>query len=1019
MDFAWLIMAAMLVFLMQAGFLCLETGKVRSKNSINVAAKNISDFILAAAVYWLFGFSLMFGDSFLGLFGTTETFFGANSSPWEISFFLFQMMFCGTAATLLSGAVAERMSYRGYLIITLILCSFVYPLVGHWSWSSVFNGNNPGWLEKLGFVDFAGATVVHSVGGWVALAAIIVIGARDGRFDADRPMPVGNNLPFAALGVLLIWLGWFGFNGGSTLLFGGSVPGIILNTCLGAVWGGISASILHYQLKRFTDVTFILNGVIAGLVSVTAAAHAISPGEAAFMGMVAGLLLYFGVWLLEKLRLDDVLSVIPAHLFAGIWGTLAVALFGETDTLNTGLSFGMQLAIQCLGIVVIGAFSFGVSYSLFRLINHLIPLRIALDKEKVGMNISEHRASTELIDLLSSMKVQEDRGKFEEPVPEEPFTEVGQIASQYNRVINRVNSEMLKRDVALTQFKQSEKRKSAILDSSMDSILSINLDGIIMEFNAAAERTFGFQKSQVMGRSFVALFVPESGKAAVYDSLSYKFAKSEGLLINRRNSVLLRRSSGDDFPAEITITAAVFHNSVASEYTLHVRDVTRQQKLQHKLKQLAYSDPLTGLYNRTYLLESLKNALSMAHNTTEDVALYFLDLDRFKKINDTLGHKAGDELLREVAARLTSVTRQEDTIARWGGDEFIVMVRGQLTQRLVTDKAMAMLNAMRKSVSLSGRVLTLPTSIGVSVSTSDTCDAEVLIQHADIAMYHAKQQGRDNYILFEPEMAVSAKRSFDYEQEMRCGLEDKQQFFMLYQPKVNSTENVVGMEALVRWQHPTEGLISPTEFIPLAEESDLIINIGEETIIQVLSQMHQWRFQGYQILPVAINLSGKHLISHSLLPFIQKAMSRYDIPGELLEFEITEGVLLHDINRCIQVLDQLKQLRIKISVDDFGTGYSSLNYLKRLPLDILKIDRSFVDESTSSREDSQICATIINLAESLELTTVAEGVETQAQFKLLLEKGCELFQGYYFNKPLKPDEIQTLLTKATVVETAG
>lgn len=1009
MDYAWLLLASMLVFLMQAGFLCLETGKVRSKNSINVAAKNISDFIVASAIFWTFGFSIMFGESWNGILGTSEYFFGAQSAPYQISFFLFQLMFCGTTATLLSGAVAERMSFRGYIVVTIILSSLIYPFIGHWTWASVYLSGNSGWLEQLGFVDFAGASVVHSVGGWVALAAIIVIGPRSGRFDSDSQMPVGSNLPFSALGVLLIWLGWFGFNGGSTLLFGAQVPGIILNTCLGALWGGMSASVIHYLFKRFTDVSFIINGIIAGLVSVTAAAHVITPAQSALAGIVAGGLLYVGVLLMEKAKLDDVLSVIPAHLMAGIWGTLLVGLLGNSDKLGTGLSWGQQTTVQLFGIVIIGLFSFGMSYFLLKIVNHFVPLRISAENEKIGMNISEHRASTELVDLLKSMKDQENLGKFEHPVPEEPFTEVGQIAQQYNRVINRVNHEMVKRDSAIDRFRQSEKRKSAILDSSMDSILTINRYGDVMEFNAAAERTFGFQRRQVLKCSFIELFFPAETREKAKLSLHQRFADSEGLVLNRRNSVVLMRSSGDTFPAEVAITDAVIDQSNAKEFTLHVRDVTRQQKLQNKLKLLAYSDPLTGLYNRTWLLETLKRALNNAATTAEEVALFFLDLDRFKKINDTLGHKAGDELLREVATRLTWVTREQDTIARWGGDEFIVMMRGNLSSALILSKANDILQVMRQPVSLVGRELTLATSIGISVAKSDTYDADSLIQHADIAMYQAKQEGRDNFQLFQTDMATNAKRSFDYEQEMRKGLSDECQFFMLYQPKFDCEQKVIGMEALVRWQHPTEGLIPPTEFIPLAEESDLIINIGEETIIQVLQQMKLWREIGLEYGPVAVNLSGKHLTSENLLPFIKTALQKYGIAGEMLEIEITEGVLLQDINRCIEVLKALKQMSIKIAVDDFGTGYSSLNYLKRLPLDVLKIDRSFVDESTTSKEDSQICSTIINLAESLDLQTVAEGVETQTQYQLLKNKGCNMFQGFYLSKPLSAEQIVDLL----------
>lgn len=1009
MEYAWLLLASMLVFLMQAGFLCLETGKVRSKNSINVAAKNISDFIIASAIFWVFGFSIMFGDSWRGLFGTTDYFFGADHSPYQISFFIFQLMFCGTTATLLSGAVAERMSFRGYIVVTIILCSLIYPFVGHWSWSSVYSEQNSGWLEQLGFVDFAGASVVHSVGGWVALAAIIVIGSRAGRFDSNTPLPVGNNLPFSALGVLLIWLGWFGFNGGSTLIFGGEVPLIILNTCLGALWGGVSASLVHFYFKRFTDVTFVLNGIIAGLVSITAAAHAITPAEAAFAGLIGGALLYPGSILMDKAKLDDVLSVVPAHLIAGIWGTLFVGLCGDPEKLGTDLSWYQQTTVQAVGIAVIGAFSFGLSYLILRCINALTPLRTSLHNEQVGMNISEHRASTELIDLLTSMKTQENLGKFEQPVPEEPFTEVGQIAHQYNKVIERVNHEMLKRDSAIDKFRQSEKRKSAILDSSMDSILTINRHGFIMEFNAAAERTFGFQRTDVINKNIFNLFFPEEERSKGQLSLKLRFSDSNGLLLNRRNTVNLMRISGDIFPAEMTITDAVVNHSKAKEFTLHIRDITRQKKLQNRLKLLAYSDPLTGLYNRTWLLETLTRALNNA--STESVALFFLDLDRFKKVNDTLGHKAGDELLQEVAARLTSVTRNEDTIARWGGDEFIVVMRGALNDELIRERAEAILKVMRKSLELEGRELKLATSIGVSLSNKDIHDANTLIQHADIAMYHAKQNGRDNYQLFHQDMATKAKRSFDYEQEMYQSLRERNHFFMLYQPKYDANFDIIAMEALVRWQHPKEGLIMPSEFIPLAEESDLIINIGEETLRQVMMQMRKWRQQGIPLYPVAVNLSGKHLVSSGLVPFITSILDTFQISGELLEIEITEGVLLQDIEQCISVLNDLKKLKVKISVDDFGTGYSSLNYLKRLPLDVLKIDRSFVIESTVSEEDRQICSTIINLAESLNLQTVAEGVETKEQLNLLVKNRCDMFQGYYFSKPVSGQEIVTLIQK--------
>lgn len=526
MDVSWLLVAAMLVFLMQAGFLCLETGKIRSKNSINVAAKNLSDFIIAAIVFWMFGFGLMFGDSFWGLFGTDQHFFGANHSPWQFSFFFFQMMFCGTAATLLSGAVAERMSFHGYIFGTLILACIIYPVVGHWAWSGVYKNDNPGWLESLGFIDFAGSSIVHSVGGWVALAAVIIIGPRLGRYDPHKKLPVGNNLPMSVLGTILIWLGWFGFNGGSTLSLTDEVPKILLNTCLAAAWGGLASSVIFVVRNRYVDVTFIMNGVIAGLVSITAAAHAVTPAASAVIGIGGGVILYVGTWIMDKYQIDDVLSVVPAHLFAGIWGTLSVAFFGDPNILGTGLSTLEQLRVQALGIVVIGAYCFTISYVLLKVINHFAALRVSARHEMLGMNISEHHATTELIDLLSSMKSQERQGNFTDPVPVEPFTEVGQIARQYNRVIHRVQDEMSQRDRAIDSFRSSEKRKSAILDSSMDSIITIDLNGAIIEFNPAAERTFGRHKNQVVGKNFLDLFIIEEDRPTVRESLHHKFAAS-------------------------------------------------------------------------------------------------------------------------------------------------------------------------------------------------------------------------------------------------------------------------------------------------------------------------------------------------------------------------------------------------------------------------------------------------------------------------------------------------------------
>ncbi|PJC86249.1 diguanylate cyclase [Vibrio sp. HA2012] len=1009
-NYFWLLTAALLVFVMQAGFLCLESGRIRSKNSINVAAKNIADFVISIIIFWLFGFSIMFGDSFHGLLNPLPTLFDDVNHPWNVSFFLFQLMFCGTATTIMSGAVAERMSFKGYLLIAMILSAFIYPVTGHWAWAGAFNPENPGWLQTLGFVDFAGSMVVHGVGGCVSLVIICIIGPRIGRFDKGVTLPQGSNLPLSALGTLLLWFGWFGFNGGSTLFFNAQVPMVILNTCLAAAWGGLTASAVHYFYHRHFDVAQILNGVIGGLVGITAGCHVMNTPSAMLVGILSGCIVFWGEKWINHLKIDDALGVVPAHLFTGIWGVLSVGLLGDLDKIGTGLSRTEQITVQLFGIICISTWSILVSYTLAKLINRYSPLRVSQEAEEQGMNVAEHHAATELSDLLTSMKHQQDLGDFSSPVPEHPFTEVGLVATQYNKVIKRVQTEISARDEAIDNFQTSEQRKSAILDSSMDSIVTLDLLGNILEFNSSAERTFDTPRIRAKGNNFINIFVPASSRSYVHNSLEHGFVLPDGLLLNRRNSLILQRNGGNEFPAEISVTYSRQTNHARGEYVLNIRDVTRQRKLQAKLRQLAYSDPLTGLYNRTYLVESLNKYLTALKSTDDTLVVFFLDLDKFKRINDTMGHKAGDELLCEVARRLSSVTRESDVITRWGGDEFIILMRGQITQILAQQKAEEILTVMRQPVVLEGQGLNIPTSIGVTMTRTPDIDPDKLIQQADIAMYQAKLQGRDNYQFFADQMAQQASQNFHYEQALREDLHTER-FFLVYQPKVTEKGKIIGFEALSRWSHERDGFIPPDTFIAIAEESQLIVSLGKRVIQLTLQFLQKLQQQGAELVPISVNISGKHLLCEEFLPSLRAQLEHTGISGQWLEIEITESVLVSDIERCAEVMSQVKELGIAISIDDFGTGYSSLNYLKRLPIDVLKIDKSFVDECHILREDGKICSTIISLAQNLELTTIAEGVETSEQLSFLLKNGCQYFQGYYFYMPLLEDEVETLLIK--------
>ncbi|NVK17915.1 MAG: ammonium transporter [Methylocystaceae bacterium] len=447
----WVLIAAFLVAVMQAGFTCLESGFVRAKNSIHVAIKNLMDFCISCLLFTLFGFGIMFGPSYGGVIGIPSIATYENLSPHDISFFIFQIMFCGTAATIISGAVSERMRFVGYIFVTVVIAGFIYPIVGHWVWNGAHIGEVNGWLGKLGFVDFAGSTVVHGVGGWIALSAILVIGPRIGRFGVNGHEIEGHNLPMAVLGVFLLLFGFFGFNGGSTLAINNQVPLIIANTALAGALGGLGGITYSWIATKRPTVHGIVNGTVAGLVASCAGAHLIGAMDSIIIGFVAGALTLGSMRLLEIWEIDDVIGAVPAHLCAGIWGTVSVALFVPAENLPTGDTL-TQLGVQLLGIAVIGLFSLPSSYILFRLVDKLIPFRVTPEEERLGLNIAEHNASSSLLDLITQMDFQARTGNFDRDVDTERETEASEIATFYNAVLHKVRTETHRRQEAMDQL---------------------------------------------------------------------------------------------------------------------------------------------------------------------------------------------------------------------------------------------------------------------------------------------------------------------------------------------------------------------------------------------------------------------------------------------------------------------------------------------------------------------------------------------------------------------------------------
>ena len=440
-----------------------------------------------------------------------------------------------------------------------------------------------------------------------------------------------------------------------------------------------------------------------------------------------------------------------------------------------------------------------------------------------------------------------------------------------------------------------------------------------------------------------------------------------------------------------------------------IRYAMERKKADLRLTYLAQYDPLTGIPNRQFFNDQLTRATARARRDGRKVTLLYLDLDAFKVVNDTLGHDAGDQLLQEVAERIRRSVRAGDVVARLGGDEFAVLLEGLSGPRDVEAMANGLLETISKPYYIADRQLTITTSIGITVYPSDNADTQMLLKNADIAMYQAKDSGRNNFKFFHQAMHASLMEYHELERDIREALQ-LGQFHLAYQPKVNvHISQLQGLEALLRWNSPTRGTVNPNDFIPVAEESGHIIPLGYWVLDEVCRTINSWRDKGLTLVPVSVNVSARQFQQPDFHKRIADVLHKHGIDPALIEIELTEGLMMEDTEAAQRELAQLKKIGLRISIDDFGTGYSCLSYLRRFPIDVLKIDRSFVKEIGTSRDGESIIDAIISLAKSLRLETVAEGVETPGQLNYLLDHGCHVVQGFLFGKPMEKHLIEPLL----------
>ncbi|MBP0615653.1 EAL domain-containing protein [Jiella mangrovi] len=992
----WVLISAGLVLLMQIGFLLLEAGLVRSKNSINVAQKNLLDLLLSIVAFAALGFMLAFGrDSGLG-FGHDGRFaFLSDLTPSELAFFAFQVMFCGTAATIVSGAAAERLRLAVYGVVTILIAALIYPIFTHWAWGNALHPSRSAFLANAGFIDFAGSTVVHSTGAWISLAACIVLGPRIGRFMPDgTPRRIqGHSVVLATAGAMIIFVGWIGFNGGSTIHATPAIAGIVANTVLAAACGGTAGYL--YGLWRYDGMTMPelpICGLIGGLVAVTAGCHVLDGFGAMAVGLAGGLIAIVGNDLVERCGIDDAVGAIGCHGFAGIVGTLGPALLAPSEMLVEGGRMA-QFGIQAAGAGINFLWTFPIAYLFFKLADRIEPIRVSPADEERGLNQAEHGAVLGTGSLETALSAYiSGRIDLSHRLPVEIGDEVEQVTRLFNAFLDEIeNSEIAKRDSeALRRTTQEAERLAAIGDAAFEG-LAVVIDGRVVDMNAAFARMLDRPVMALAGSPVADLVGPGS------EAILAQVMASD---VNKVFELRLRRHDGVAIPVEVRSRAIVIRGAAAR--VMAFADISERKVAEEKLRFTAHHDPLTHLPNRALFTSRLDAIILKARETGSSAALISIDLDHFKDINDLYGHPAGDAVLRATASRLCEAAGPTSFVARLGGDEFAIVLTEISFRNQVADLAFRIVRAMSQPVDIGNGAKIRPgASVGFALAPQDAVEQEALISRADVALYHAKRNGRNTFAGFEPGMDTDLKARRELDADLAQAVE-RGELSLAFQPRVGlKCGSFVSYETLARWHHPKRGEIKPSLFIPIAEQSGKINEIGNWVIREACRQSLD-KLGG---APISVNVSGHQLRTRDFVENVLAILEDVGFPPDRFEIELTESILVEDRDRALTVLKALKRRGIRLALDDFGTGYSSLSYLRAFPFDTIKIDRSFIMNLATDKSSLAIAEAVMDLGRALNLSVVAEGVETVEQLTILASRHCDEVQGYLFSQPLPADKV--------------
>lgn len=586
------------------------------------------------------------------------------------------------------------------------------------------------------------------------------------------------------------------------------------------------------------------------------------------------------------------------------------------------------------------------------------------------------------------------------------FLLISKNISDENRLTKKLQAELDARGRAEAALRESEEGYRIVTQTVTDAIVSIDEQGVIMFINRAAEKIFGYHSSEMLGQQ-LSMLMPDyfrhvHGASPGHSrTTAHKRASRQGL------ELIGVHKDGHQIPLEVSF--GEYRRVGKHLFTGIVRDVTERKRAQERIRYLAQHDALTGSLNRVLFRDRVGQAIALARRDHEQVAVLFLDLDRFKHVNDSLGHPVGDELLRRVAQRLHRCLRKGDSVGRLGGDEFVISSPLRTNDRSAMRIAEKILEALREPFLVNQNELHISASIGISLYPTDGNDADALMRAADTAMYYAKERGRNNYQFFTQRLNDAARRRLVIANGLHQALQ-RGELLLDYQPQVDlKSGEILAAEALLRWHHPDLGPLPPSEFVKVAEETGLILPIGDWVLRQACQQLKRWREGGHPYLRIAVNLSVEQFRRPEFPESVFRILRETGLPAAALDLEITEGTLMMQSPENIAIVERLAGTGIQLAVDDFGTGYSSFAYLQRFPIDTIKIDQSFVDGVPREPSDSAIVTAIIAMAEGLKLHVVAEGVETAEQAAFLLGRGCIAAQGHFYHRPLPAAAMQALL----------